>query len=341
MTIKELSKLAGVSIATVSRVLNHPELVQPATREHVLKIMKEYNYAPNWNARSLRKGKSGIIVLLISKIERLFDSMVVSGVETIASNKNYNIVLGVTNEDKDAEIKYVGQMLDRDVDGLILVNSQLKKEQVRRIVNKQIPLVHVGKQSDGAFKNQCYIDHENSIYRLMLHLFSLRHKTFNFFIDPFASLLFRQVQTGIKMAMYEAPPDVNITFSSVESSVSGGRNTLKQLASIDELPDVVVCGTVEQVMGVIDGAQQLGLNIPEDLALVSLSDAPVCSILRPPITSVSQPVTRLGMMAARMLFDIIESTEISMEPPNEISLKAELLVRYSCGNTKHIYETFE
>lgn len=341
MTIAEIAARAGVSAATISRVLNHPEVVQPETRERILAIMEEHNYSPSWCARGLRLGKPGMIILLVPGIENTFFQMAASGVETVASSRQYAVVLCTTQGDAKREADYLLRMADRQVDGVILANSLLSAGQLNVLSGKKIPVVHIGKRTDDACGHLCYIDHEEGANKLVQHLVQLGHQRMALLIDPRAKMLEEQVRTGVSRALQHTFHGVEPLFFSAPDSVSGGFNMVKQMLSEHTLPDVIITGSAEQAMGVVHAAQYHSINIPGDLALASLSDAPVCSILAPPVTSIAQPVKRLGMMAARILFDVIDHAELAEELPQEITLKPTLQIRRSCGNTKYIYEAFD
>ena len=341
MTIAEIAKRAGVSAATISRVLNHPELVQPETRERVLAIMEENSYSPSWCARGLRMGKPGMIVLLVPSIENVFCQMAASGVETVAASKEYTVALCATRGNAKREAEYLLRMVDRQADGIILANSLLEASQLQILKERNIPSVHIGKRTDDACKHQCYIDHEEGVYKLMLHLFQLGHMRITIVLDPLASILKEQVKIGVSRAMHAAPAGADVSIQTAENSVSGGFNAIKQFLAQHEMPDTIVAGSTEQMMGIVHAAQSNHIAIPKDLAVASLADAPVCSILVPPVTSIAQPVKRLGMIAARMLFDQIDSTELAEELPQEITLKPKLQIRRSCGNTRYIYDSLD
>lgn len=341
MTIAEIAARAGVSAATISRVLNHPELVQPETRERVLAIMEECNYSPSWCARALRLGKPGMIVLLVPGIENTFYQMVASGVETVASSKQYTVVLCATQGDPRHEAEYLMRMVDRQIDGVILVNSLLSTGQLKVLTERGIPTIHVGKRTDGACAHLCYIDHEEGVCKLVQHLLQLKHQHITLLLDPLAHILEEQVRCGVARATQQAPDGIKIKFCTAENSVAGGFNAVKRMLSEQTLPDTIIASSTEQTMGIVHAAQFHNLAIPEKLAVASLTDAPVCSILVPPITSIAQPVKRLGMMAARMLFDVMDGVELAEELPQEITLKPKLQIRRSCGNTKYIYESLD
>lgn len=342
MTITEIASLSGVSVATVSRVLNHPDAVLPETREHILRIMEENNYSPSWCARGLRLGNPGMIVLLVPSIEHTFSQMVVSGVETITATKQHTLVLCVTNDEKAREQEYLNRMIDRKADGFILVNSTLSGSELSVLKARNIPCVHIGMRQDDAFRHLCYIDHTDGVYGLMQHLVDLGHRKMTFILNAHSKIFTSQIQTGAKLAVQGRTDDpIEIRYLLTENSVSGGFNGLKQLIDENDLPDVIVAGTAEMAMGVVQSAQFNRMRIPDDVALVSLADAPVCSVLSPQITAISQPVKRLGMMAARMLFDVLEDIDVAEGLPQEITLKTKLKIRRSCGNTKLIYDPME
>ena len=136
--------MAGVSVATISRVLNHPEQVLPETRERVLAVMREQDYTPNWFARGLNLGKSNIISLLIPTIESSFYQQITSGIETISRSKGYAVFFCDTHSDEQIEAEYLKMAETRRIDGMILVCSKLGGQDAVPL-SCDIPRVHIGK----------------------------------------------------------------------------------------------------------------------------------------------------------------------------------------------------
>lgn len=339
MNIKGVAKTAGVSVATISRVLNHPEQVQPETRERVLSVMRQLDYQPNWFARGLNIGKTGTIALLIPSIKDHGYLDVVTGVETIARRKEHTVLLCNTHADLQEEVNCLKMVLNRQVDGAILVSSRLEAEEVRALLKPDFPWVHVGGRAFGDCRNVCSIDYQRGAYQMTTHLLKMGHREITLLLDRRAPAEIDAITAGYRSALmeYDLPCDREIL--QAEGSVQGGYLLAQKLAQSHQLPPVLLAASEEQAFGIAKAAQDERIDIPGQLALACLQDSQIGSILNPPLTALELPAHRLGLTAARMLFDSIEGGG-SAAGPQEIVLQPTLKVRRSCGNTKPIYEMF-
>lgn len=341
MNIREVADKAGVSVATISRVLNHPELVLPDTREHVLAVMKECSYTPNWFARGLNLGKTNTIALLIPGIETGLYQKIISGVETVARNKGYAILFCNTYGDAQVENDYLTMMSRRRVDGIVLVSSRLDEVRTAFPEEVEIPCVHVGKKRIGGCETICYIDFVEGACRLFSHLISLGHTRIDLLTNDFLQGELAQIELGIQRAQQTTGKRLRIRQYAADNTVQGGYVAAQKMIQQGDMPSALVTASAEQTFGVLKAAMDGGLAIPEQMALASMTDSPVCSIVSPPITALEHPGTRLGMAAARLLMDSIENSQLELNVPQEMILQPKLKIRRSCGNTKYIYELFD
>lgn len=340
MNIKEIAKKAGVSVATISRVLNHPEVVQPETRERVLAIMKEYNYTPNWFARNLNLSRTKTISLMIPNIENVMFQKITAGVEQIAQKKDYTILLSTTHNKKKNELNYLNTIITRKVDGIILVSSTLDKNQLDRLNKEKIPFVFIGKNEVFKDENSCYINFEESSFKMTKHLVDMNHEVIDLVIDENAKTKSKYFVKGYEKAIKSVNKELgNIHYC--ESSIEGGYLIAKKLIHLNKLPNAIFTTDDEIAFGIMKAAREENIDIPSKLAIAGFSNSPMCSLVTPELTSVEQPAKKLGMVAARMLFDIIEDEEFTLGTVQEIVLQSTIKIRKSCGNEKYIYELFE
>ena len=339
MNIKEVAKAAGVSVATISRVLNHPEQVQPETRTHVLEVMQKLDYQPNWFARGLNIGKTGTIALLIPRIEDHGFLDVVTGVETIARRKEHTVLLCKTHADAQEEVNCLKMVLNRQVDGVILVSSRLDTPTVQSLLKPDFPWVHIGGYAPGNCRNVCLIDYKKGAYQMTSHLIKLGHQEITLLLDQRSQVEIDAITTGYRNALKEHGLPQDRPVLRAEGSVQGGYLMAQKLVQNHQLPPALITASEEQAFGVTKAALDEQIQIPEQLALACLKDSQITSILNPPLTALELPSHRLGLLAARMLFDCIESSDSSCVP-QEIILQPRLKVRRSCGNTKPVYEMF-
>lgn len=340
MNIKEIAKKAGVSVATISRVLNHPDIVQPDTREHVLAVMQEYNYTPNWFARNLTLGRSKTIALMIPSIENTMYQHITSGVEQISQKKDYTIILCNTHSNLKNELNYLDMIINRKLDGIILTGTSLGKEDLQRLYSNNIPFVFVGKNEVSKDENTCYINFEDSALKMTKHLIDMGHYDIDLAIDENSKSKSDYFIKGYKRAITSSNKEIG-NIHNCESSIEGGYLLAKKLIKTKSLPRAIFATDDEIAFGIMKAAREENIRIPLDLALAGFTDSPMCTLVAPELTSVEQPTKKLGMVAARLLFDIIEDRELSSDTSQEIVLQSTIKVRKSCGNKKQIYELFD
>ncbi|MGI6616580.1 MAG: LacI family DNA-binding transcriptional regulator [Saccharofermentanales bacterium] len=341
MNIKRIAELAGVSVATVSRVINHPERVRDKTREHVLNVMHEYNYTPNWFAQSLNLESSKTIALLIPGIETNFFQQIISGVETVAGNKAYAVLFGQTSNLPTREAEFVDMMINRKVDGIIQVNSQLDLEKALSMQNLGLPRVHIGKNRILSNDTLCYLDIEEGALRMTRHLIELGHSSIMALLEETNSSTSEQMNSGFHRALRGAGHTVFFSSAQAENSVRGGYLTVQRLILSKSIPGALVTASDLQAIGAMKAARDAQIKIPDDMALASLTDSAVCSVLSPALTALELPSKKLGMAAARMLIDQIEGILPYVDMPHDLILQPKLKIRESCGNTQDFYEWFD
>ena len=176
MNIKEIARKAGVSVATVSRVLNHPDSVAPKTKERILNVIEESEYTPNWFARGLNFNKTDTIGLLIPNILNPGYMEIAKGVEDVAHQKDYTTLLCNVENVVDKERKYVESLLRRRVDGIVLVSSLLENEDIVAIRKQEIPVVLIGENKDISGVPIVRIDCKNAAYKAVRHLIEIGYK---------------------------------------------------------------------------------------------------------------------------------------------------------------------
>lgn len=341
MNIRKVAEMAGVSVATISRVLNHPEQVLPETRDHVLAVMKEQNYTPNWFARGLNLGTTKTVALLVPEIESETQQRIISGIETVARNKGYAVFFCNTHGNAQIEEESLHMCENRRVDGIALVSTNLDKERVLQTRESGIPCVHVGKNRDSGCDTLCYIDFEEGAYRLTRHLLSFGYRSIGLVRNLSERNMSAQMEAGFANAIRESQQEIETRLYACEASVQSGYLFPQQLMQQDVLPQALITAGDGQALGVLKAAQDANISVPQKLALASMTDSPVCGLVNPPITALELPASKLGMAAGRLLFDSIENKELELGVPQEMVLQPKLKIRRSCGNEKYIYELFD
>lgn len=327
-------------MATVSRVLNHPEVVQLSTRNHVLRVIEENNYTPNWFARSLNLDRTNTLALMIPNIENEMFQKITAGVEQIAHKKNYTIILCNTHNEMAVEEKYLDMIVTRKVDGIIFTTSTLSEKHINELNRLKIPFVFMGKNNVFDQENTCYINFEESAFKMTQHLIDMNHNSIDLIIDEASNSKSKYIIKGYEKAIQSSKAKMgDIHFC--QSSIEGGYVIAKKLLDTGKMPKAFFASDDEIAFGIMKAAREANINIPDDLALSGFSNSPMSTLVVPELTSVDQPSKKLGMVAARMLFDLIEDVDFSSGMTQEIILQSTIKIRKSCGNKKYIYELFE
>jgi LacI family transcriptional regulator len=341
VNIRQVAKKAGVSVATVSRVLNHPDTVSPRTMEQVLETMKELRYTPNGLARSLALKKTSTIALLIPNILNPLYPQVAKGVEDVAHQKGYNVLLCNTEENEHKERDYLEMLMEKRVDGLILTSSLLRKVDFDQIKEKQIPFVMIGKNAGNIEANRVFTDYILGGYLATQHLIEIGYTVIAHISGPKSQLKSQEKQQGYEKALKEA----NIPFDEKyivegDNEIEGGYLAAKKLLKLTNPPQAVFAANDLMAIGAIEAIKSEGLTVPGNVAIVGFDDIKISSLIEPKLTTISQPVYKMGLIAARLLFDYIENNLEEEDFQQNIFIQPKLMVRKSCGCEERVREIF-
>ncbi|MFZ5753312.1 MAG: LacI family DNA-binding transcriptional regulator [Bacillota bacterium] len=341
VNIRQVAKKAGVSVATVSRVLNHPDTVSPRTMEQVLETIKELRYTPNGLARSLALKKTSTIALLIPNILNPLYPQVAKGVEDVAHQKGYNVLLCNTEEKEHKERDYLEMLIEKRVDGLILTSSLLRKVDFDQIKEKQIPFVMIGKNEGNIEANRVFTDYILGGYLATQHLIEIGYTAIAHISGPKSQLASREKLQGYKKALQEANISLDERYIvEGDNEIEGGYLGVKKLLKLPEPPQAIFAANDLMAIGAIDAIKSEGLRIPEDVAIVGFDDIKISSLIEPKLTTISQPVYKMGLIAARLLFDCIENNLEEDDFQQNIFIQPKLMVRKSCGCEERVREIF-
>lgn len=341
MNIRKIAEKAGVSVATISRVLNHPELVSQETRDHVFSVMQEHRYTPNWFARNLNLRQTRTIAFFYPSNESQFLQTVASGIETVALNKQNFVFLCNTRNSAKIEDAYLDMVLQRSVDGIIFFSTHLSDAQLDGIAKMNIPCVYIDCENANTELMLCYINYEDAAIRLTEHMLHMHYESLFLLLDDMLVNESKRIKAGFESAVAKADHPVETDVFVSERSIQGGMLFAQRLMQMDKLPRAIITASATQAFGVMKAARLSNIAMPEQLAIAAMTDSSMATLVEPPLTAVDRPGKRLGMVAARMLFDCIENPDLMENAPQQIELLSKLAIRKSCGNTKFIYELFD
>ncbi len=341
MNIKEVAKKAGVSVATVSRVLNHPESVAPDTKERILNVIEESEYTPNWFARGLNFNKTDTIGLLIPNILNPSYMEIAKGVEDVAHQKDYTVLLCNAENAVEKERRYVDSLQKRRVDGVVLVSSLLENEDVEGIKKQGIPVVLIG-ENKGDVRDVpiVRIDCESAAYKAVRHLIDIGYKDIAIIYGTTPERENKRKIEGYKQALAEEGITERDEYvQEAPNTIEGGYIAAKRLIDLKRRPRAIFTSSDLLAFGAIDAMKDHGIKIPEDIAFVGFDNIRMSNLIDPKLTTVEKPMHKMGVVGARLLFDIIDAKEED-DSSREILLQSKLKIRKSCGHRERIGEIF-
>jgi len=327
VTIYDVAKEAKVSISTVSRVINNSPLVKEETRQRVKKVMQKLNYRPNVMARGLMLKKSHTIALILPNSHAPFFSEIIGGVEQVASNYGYNIIIGSDYREKKKQLSFVTFFAEGRIDGLIIMLPRFVGKDIQTLLNQPLPLVSLGSQVPGLDTSCVLIDNFGGAYEAVQFLINKGHKRIAFISGIFHTKDNTERLQGYKAALKDHGINLRPHYIARGDFLEeSGRKTMAELLKVNPRPTAVFAANDNMAIGAMDIIKKSGLKIPDDIAIVGFDDIPLAAYTQPPLTTVRQPMLEMGKVAAEKLFKNINNI-----PDNQkiITLKTDLIIRKS------------
>ncbi|MBX5449351.1 MAG: LacI family DNA-binding transcriptional regulator, partial [Thermogemmatispora sp.] len=327
-TIEDVAKRAGVSISTVSRVFNGTRFVNPVIAERVRAAAQELNYQPSRAARVLRGNRSRILGLLITNIQNPFFTALVRGVEDIAHERGYSVILCNSDEDPQKERQYIEVLCAERVAGAILVPTREHQPAISLFHKHRIPVVAVDRRVRDEDVDAVLVDNIRGAREAVLHLISNGYRRIGIITGPLSTTTGRERLEGYRRALEEAGLSYDSRLVRTGPfKESTGQIQTRELLALDEPPEALFLGNNLIAIGALDVLQERGLRIPDDLALVSFDDTPWAHLKTVSLTTVAQPVYELGSTAALRLLQRLQTSSAGVLTRQEIVLTPSLRVR--------------
>ncbi len=305
-TLKDVANICGVSVATASRAINNRGEVNPVTRQRVLKAAKELGYVPSSLAKGLWSGKTKVVGVLITTIENPFYANVVSGIEKVLSEKDYNILLCSSYEDPRQELAALRVLLQQRVDGLILAPVQSKPEVVESLQKNSVPFVLVGRNIPGIETNYVVCDDQKIGEMAAEHFLTQGHKQV-LFINSSRNYSAQLRLRGFINVMQKHGIKVEHSWIKTVPPHENAKYTLFQALDQGLHPSAVFCFCDHMALEVIQGIHELGLRIPEDMAVMGVDNLDVTGIVDPPLTTIDTQISKMGIKTAEILLHNMEN----------------------------------
>jgi DNA-binding LacI/PurR family transcriptional regulator len=309
VTIKDIAKVLGISISTVSRALkNHPDISE-VTRNQVKELARKLNYEPNALALSLRKNKTFTIGVIIPEIVHHFFSSVISGIEDVAYDRGYNVMVSQSNESYEREVINAQALLSNRVDGVLvsLAKTTLDFDHFRNFSNQSIPIVFFDRVCPEIITDRVITNDEGGAFAATEHLINIGCKRIAHFSAPQNLLIGQGRLTGylraLKQYRFTYDPNLVLHCDTRELVLEKAEEFLRKFPDVDGIFAVndSTAITVIQVM------QKIGKNVPNDIAVVGFGDGPIALIVSPELTTVEQKGYEIGKEAIMLLLNKIEN----------------------------------
>lgn len=327
-TIRDVAREAGVSHQTVSRVINENPGVLPETRARVETAIHSLGFRSSAIARSMAQGRTNTLACISPNLTDYTFSSIIEGAELEARQHGY-FLLSSSASDAQAFQALVEELVGhRRVDGLIVINPYIDKRY--QAVPDNFPMVFVGACSREPDICSVSLDDEKAAYEATMHLVSLGHKRIAMITGPMEEDCSRDRSDGYMRALREAGQPVDLALI-IEGdwSATSGQDALLRLAAVagqSRLPGAIFAQNDRMALGVLHTARDMGLNVPEQLAVIGVDDMPLSSYFDPPLTTMRQDMPRIGREATRTLVRTIDK---SSQPYKQLKLSAQLLLRQS------------
>lgn len=335
VTVKQVAERLGISMMTVSRALNNRPNVDENTRKKVIKTAREMGYVPNLIAKSLVEKKTFTIGVVVPEITHSFFPEVIRGIEEVAHENSYQLILMHTAESADREAKAIDTLISKQVDGILISTAESTKDRnfYKNLLGLGIPLVFYDRCVYKIGASCVGIDDEKSSINITKHLINLGFKKFAHLSGPLTVSIGRERKKGFKKALEENDIEYHKDLV-VESGFheAGGYTAMMQLLELPESkrPDAVVAVNDPAAFGAMKAIFEQKLKIPEDIAITGFSDDIRAELMSVPLTTVRQPAYLVGKEAAEKLVKHIEKNDEEVE---EIIIPTEIVIRESSVGT--------
>lgn len=335
-TMEEVARLAGVSRSTISRVINNNPHVRAETRERVWQVIRKSSYQPHAVARSLVTNRTRIVGMVIPEtVTTLFTdpffSILLRGTTNACNAHRYQLMLSLFAASADQQERYQNLLGNGYLDGVLVASAPLDDPLISNLLHDRVPFVCVGRHPN---RQVHFVDVDNlgGARMAVEHLIGLGHRRIATITGRLDTTHGQDRLEGYHQAMEaQGIPVEEGLIVEGDFTESSGVVGMQQL--LPASPSAVFVASDMMTIGALKALRQAGRQVPQDIALVSFDDIAVASAIEPGLTTVRQPIERMGSMAIEVLLSLVESSPEEEVPVHRIVLPTELVVRASCGST--------
>ncbi len=327
-TIEDVARMAGVSIATVSRAIHHPGKVAETTRKKVNAAIARTGFTANAMAQSLRNKSSKMILAMVPDISNTFFANILLGLEAVATRRGYGLLIGNTENDPKTEATYLNYARSNKADAMVLMTGHLPfgADEVRDHLPPIVAACEALPDDDVPFVG---VDNRHGARVAVRHLVELGHRRIAYISGPLSNILSLDRRAGYEEALSQMglalDPDLILDG---DFSMESGRLAVERLFIRDALPTAFFCANDDMAIGVLLALSQRGYVVPRDFSVIGFDDIPFSSCTTPPLTTVRQPRRLIGEAAMNIVLDMVEQ---KAPPSGPRILPVELVIRGSTG----------
>jgi LacI family transcriptional regulator len=327
--IHTVARLAQVSIATVSRTINHIPTVNPKMAKRVWEVIKELDYLPNTQARSLVSGRSRLLGLIVSEITNPFFPELIQGFEDVAVENGYEILIGSTNYDPERMKRCIRRMVERKAEGVAVMTFGIEEPLLEQLAERKVPLVFVDVGPEKPGISLLHVDYYHGIRQGVQHLAALGHRDMAFISGP---LRLHSAHSRLA-AFHRAVQECGIVVDKKriiegDHTMEGGMAAAEKLLSGAKRPTAVMCSNDVTAIGVLHEVYRAGLRVPDDLSVIGFDNIHITQMTIPPLTTIQMSCFELARAAVMALRAHVEGTPA---PKREYPIETRLVVRESTG----------
>lgn len=299
-TMREVARRAGVSLATVSRVLNDTEYISEDTRRRVLEVVREFNYFKNVHARRLATGRSDIFGLIISEIANPYFPEIIRGYQATAWSRGFDVLICNTEYDRERTKAVMRKLRESGVRGVAVMTSSVEQNIAHELTAAGIPLVFCNYDSAGKLVSNVCIGYEHGINKAIEHVVELGHRRSAVIAGPADNYTAIRIKNAL-VAGLTARGMKPVCVLESNYRVDGGASAVREVLARPEMPTVIFCGNDLIAMGAMSALEDSGVSVPEDVSVIGIDDIFFSFLARPPLTTISVPREQLGIKAFEAL----------------------------------------
>jgi len=334
--LSDVARRAGVSTASVSRVLTGKPHISEEVRRRVLAAVDELDFRPNRLARSLRSQRAQVLGLIISDIQNPFFISIVRAIEDIAYQHRYSLVLCNADEDSEKEALYIDLMIAEKVAGVIISPTSETATSCKRLADAGIPVVAIDRRIHNSKVDTVAVDNIGATYELISHLIADGHRRIGAVLGTPVATTGYERRAGYLQALqaHQLAPAPELICTGPPSQATGYQ-MVNQLLDLPDPPTALFLGNSLLLIGALKAIHERDLHIPDDVALVAFDEMDWMFVMKPALTVVAQPVYEIGKTAAELILARIAN---HAKPVQEVVLKPTLKIRQSCAPHARVNE---